>query len=31
MFEVLSKHPINLEREKNGLPTANIILMRGCG
>ena len=28
---VLSKHPINIEREKKGLRTGNIVLLRGCG
>jgi 2,3-bisphosphoglycerate-independent phosphoglycerate mutase len=31
MFEVLSQHPLNKEREQKGLPTANIVLLRGCG
>lgn len=29
--EVLKKHPINLERAKNGLPPANYLLIRGGG
>lgn len=31
IHQVLSQHPLNLEREKNGLPPANIVLLRGCG
>lgn len=30
-YEVLRSHPANLERVKNGLPPANIILSRGPG
>jgi len=29
--EVLEKHPINLKRMKEGLPIANILLIRGAG
>lgn len=29
--EVLEKHPVNAEREKKGLPKANVILLRGAG
>ncbi len=29
--EILDKHPLNLEREKNGLPKANVLLLRGAG
>ena len=29
--EVLDHHPLNLEREKKGLPKANAILLRGAG
>lgn len=31
IHENLSKHPINQERAARGLPTANIVLLRGCG
>jgi 2,3-bisphosphoglycerate-independent phosphoglycerate mutase len=31
MVTVLSQEPLNLEREKQGLPTANIVILRGCG
>lgn len=31
MVKVLSQEPINLAREKQGLPTANIVILRGCG
>lgn len=30
-YEVLEKHPLNVEREKRGLPKANAILLRGAG
>lgn len=30
-FEVLSDHPVNKSREKEGLPPANIVLPRGAG
>ena len=30
-YELLSKHPVNLEREAHGKPAANIILPRGAG
>jgi len=30
-YEVLSKHPLNKERERKGLPPANIVLARGAG
>ncbi len=30
-LKVLGEHDVNKEREKNGLPPANAILMRGCG
>ncbi len=30
-YEALRKHPVNLEREKQGKPPANIILPRGAG
>ncbi len=30
-YKFLSKHPINKEREKKGLPPANVILARGAG
>ncbi|MEM2874965.1 MAG: 2,3-bisphosphoglycerate-independent phosphoglycerate mutase [Candidatus Hadarchaeales archaeon] len=29
--EVLKKHPLNLEREKQGQPPANFVLLRGGG
>lgn len=29
--EVLSAHPINKERAERGLPTANVVLLRGAG
>lgn len=29
--EVLEKHPINLERERMGLPKVNALLLRGAG
>ncbi len=29
--EVLAQHPVNLDREKRGLPVANAILVRGAG
>ncbi len=29
--EILKKHPVNKEREKRGLPPANILLPRGAG
>jgi 2,3-bisphosphoglycerate-independent phosphoglycerate mutase len=29
--EILKKHPLNLERQKQGLPPANCILIRGGG
>ncbi|MCS7121362.1 MAG: 2,3-bisphosphoglycerate-independent phosphoglycerate mutase [Archaeoglobaceae archaeon] len=29
--DVLEKHPINVEREKKGLPKANALLLRGAG
>jgi 2,3-bisphosphoglycerate-independent phosphoglycerate mutase len=28
---LLLKHPINLERKKQGLPYANMLTLRGCG
>jgi 2,3-bisphosphoglycerate-independent phosphoglycerate mutase len=28
---ILDSHPINEEREKNGLPKANVMLLRGAG
>ncbi|KAM3145987.1 hypothetical protein pb186bvf_001965 [Paramecium bursaria] len=31
IHKLLSDHPINVDRQQKGLPTANIILMRGCG
>ncbi|OQR97196.1 2,3-bisphosphoglycerate-independent phosphoglycerate mutase [Thraustotheca clavata] len=31
IHEALSKHPINIERVKNELPPANLILLRGPG
>jgi len=31
VHEVLKKHPLNLEREKQGLPPANYVLIRGGG
>lgn len=31
IYAVLTKHPINLERQKEGKDTANIVLLRGCG
>lgn len=31
IHEVLSQHPINKQREQQGLPPANIVLLRGCG
>ncbi len=30
-YEVLKKHPVNIERRKKGLPPANIVLPRGAG
>ncbi|MGC8816767.1 MAG: 2,3-bisphosphoglycerate-independent phosphoglycerate mutase [Candidatus Hadarchaeum sp.] len=30
-YEVLKKHPVNIERAKNGLPPANYLLIRGGG
>lgn len=30
-YEVLKKHPVNLARERDGLPPANIVLPRGAG
>ncbi len=30
-YEILSAHPVNAEREKNGLKLANILLPRGAG
>ncbi len=30
-YEILRQHPVNLEREKQGKPPANIILPRGAG
>ncbi len=29
--EIMKEHPVNKEREKNGLPPANILLPRGAG
>jgi len=29
--KLLRSHPINLERAKQNLPVANILLLRGCG
>lgn len=29
--EILDKHPLNLERERKGLPKANVLLLRGAG
>lgn len=29
--DVLANHPVNLDREKRGLPVANVILPRGAG
>ena len=29
--EVLEKHPLNAERERMGLPKANVLLLRGVG
>ncbi len=29
--EILDSHPFNLEREKAGLPKANVLLLRGVG
>jgi len=31
IYDKLSQHPLNLEREKQGLRTGNIVLLRGCG
>lgn len=31
IHKMLSKHPINIERQNKNLPTANIVLLRGCG
>ncbi|MFH1607596.1 MAG: alkaline phosphatase family protein [archaeon] len=31
VYEVLDKHPVNLERKKRGLMPANYILLRGAG
>jgi len=30
-YEIMKDHPVNLERRKNGLPEANILLPRGAG
>lgn len=30
-YEILLKHPLNLERIKKGLPPANYLLLRGAG
>ncbi len=30
-IEILSEHPINIERKERGLPPANVILSRGAG
>jgi len=30
-FEILRNHPVNVERKKQGLPPANIVLPRGAG
>jgi 2,3-bisphosphoglycerate-independent phosphoglycerate mutase len=30
-YEILKKHPVNLAREKEGKPPANIVLPRGAG
>jgi len=30
-YDVLRDHPLNVEREKKGLPPANILLLRGAG
>ncbi len=29
--EILDSHPLNEERERNGLPKANVLLLRGVG
>lgn len=29
--EILSKHPVNIERQEQGKRMANIVLLRGCG
>jgi len=29
--KILRSHPVNVEREKSGLPPANVILLRGAG
>ena len=31
IHRLLSKHPINLQRTKEGKPPANVVLLRGCG
>ncbi|CAD8087548.1 unnamed protein product [Paramecium sonneborni] len=31
IHQMLSQHPINLQRQSQGLPTANVVLLRGCG
>jgi len=31
IHQVLTQHPINKRRELEGLPQANIVLLRGCG
>jgi 2,3-diphosphopglycerate-independent phosphoglycerate mutase len=31
IHDVLSQHPINIERERKGESPANIVLLRGCG
>lgn len=31
IHQVLTQHPINKRREMEGLPPANIVLLRGCG
>ncbi|RKP25742.1 2,3-bisphosphoglycerate-independent phosphoglycerate mutase-domain-containing protein [Syncephalis pseudoplumigaleata] len=31
IYTVLSKHPVNDERRKQGKPPANCVLLRGCG
>lgn len=30
-IEILSKHPVNIERERKGLPKANALLLRDAG
>ena len=31
VYQVLSRHPLNQQRKKEGLPPANMVLLRGAG